>query len=58
MLETNACRIERTPMSSRMVQRDMPTDEGNPRKNELTRFPIPYANNSLVENVLNNQKTK
>ena len=53
MLEMNACKRDRTPMLSRIGHRDMPTDEGNPRKNELTTFPIPYANNSLFKNIFN-----
>ena len=41
VLEMAACKSDLAPISSKITHREIPTDEGKPRKNEFNKLPIP-----------------
>lgn len=41
VLEIAACKSDLAPISSKITHREIPTDDGKPRKNEFNRLPTP-----------------
>lgn len=41
VLEMAACKSDLAPISSKITHREIPTDDGKPRKNEFNKLPTP-----------------